>query len=96
MALSLFPGDFANGPAASRSVASVHALLPPAGRCLISGHGIKLFSSEVNQELKKCTWPSWNELRGSTIVVILSVILLSALVAVADVVFKKLLELVTG
>ena len=59
-------------------------------------NAIKTFSSEVNQELHKATWPSLGELRGSTIVVILSVILLSALVAVADLVFKQLLQMVTG
>ena len=53
---------------------------------------MKRFSFEVKQELHKCTWPSWTELRGSTIVVILSVILFAVLVAVADVLFKFLLQ----
>ncbi len=31
---------------------------------------------ETREELKKCTWPSWNELKGSTVVVMISVLLL--------------------
>ena len=31
---------------------------------------------ETQDELKKCTWPSWDELNGSTVVVIVSVALL--------------------
>ena len=53
---------------------------------------VKRFSFEVRQELHKCSWPSWDELRGSTIVVILSVILFAVLVAAADALFKFLLQ----
>jgi preprotein translocase subunit SecE len=28
---------------------------------------------ETQEELKKCTWPTWEELTGSTVVVIVSV-----------------------
>ena len=31
---------------------------------------------ETMEELKKCTWPTWEELQGSTVVVIVSVGLL--------------------
>jgi len=33
---------------------------------------------ETREELRKCTWPSWDELRGSTVVVMLSILLLGA------------------
>ena len=33
---------------------------------------------ETREELRKCTWPTWNELKGSTIVVMISIILLGA------------------
>ena len=42
------------------------------------------FFSEVHTEMKKCTWPAWGELRGSTIVVVVSVALLSAYVGLCD------------
>ena len=34
------------------------------------------YVQETREELRKCTWPSWDELKGSTIVVLLSILLL--------------------
>ena len=31
---------------------------------------------ETREELRKCTWPSWDELRGSTLVVMVSILML--------------------
>ena len=31
---------------------------------------------ETREELRKCTWPTWDELKGSTIVVMISILLL--------------------
>ena len=45
---------------------------------------IKQFYGETVTELRKCTWPSRDELKDSTIVVICSVVLLSAFVALVD------------
>jgi preprotein translocase subunit SecE len=42
------------------------------------------FFKEVRQELTKVAWPSKNELRDSTIVVILLSVLLSAFIGVVD------------
>lgn len=42
------------------------------------------FIASVHAEMKKCTWPTWVELRGSTIVVVVSVVLLSAYVGICD------------
>ena len=36
------------------------------------------------EELKKCTWPTWDELKGSTVVVSISILLLGLLCFVAD------------
>ena len=53
----------------------------------------RAFLGEVNLELKKCAWPSRKELMESTVVVIVSVVLLSAFVGLSDVVTMFLLEL---
>lgn len=45
---------------------------------------IKGFFNEVLIELKKCHWPTWPELQQSTIVVIISMLILSAFVGVSD------------
>lgn len=49
---------------------------------------VRGFFADVHAEMKKCTWPTWGELRGSTIVVIVSVVLLSVYVGFCDLVLN--------
>ncbi len=53
---------------------------------------IKHFFSEVHAELLKCNWPTWAELRQSTLVVIISFILLGFFVTLSDVVLVWLVQ----
>lgn len=46
--------------------------------------GIIQFFKEVNAELKKVSWPSWDEVNRSTIVVFVAVILFTLFVYLAD------------
>jgi preprotein translocase subunit SecE len=39
---------------------------------------------ETREELKKCTWPTVEELKGSTVVVMVSILLLGIFTFVAD------------
>jgi preprotein translocase subunit SecE len=45
---------------------------------------VKEFVHAVQSEMKKVTWPTREELRGSTIVVIVTVIILSVFIGVVD------------
>jgi preprotein translocase subunit SecE len=56
--------------------------------------GLKTFLLEVKVELLKCSWPSRQELFGSAVVVIVSVVLLGAFVGLCDLVNLGLLNLV--
>jgi len=50
------------------------------------GH-LKRFAAywqQTMEELRKCTWPTWDELKGSTVVVSISILLLGLLCVVAD------------
>jgi preprotein translocase subunit SecE len=49
---------------------------------------------ETQDELKKCTWPTWDELTGSTVVVIVSVALLGAFTVGVDLLFAYTLQLI--
>ena len=51
-----------------------------------TGNLVKLrnYVMETREELRKCTWPSWDELRGSTVLVVLSIFLLGAFTYVVD------------
>lgn len=44
----------------------------------------RTFSSETVGELKKASWPNWKELRDSTLVVLVAIILLGLFITVAD------------
>ncbi len=46
---------------------------------------LKKFLKEVKAEMSKVTWPSWLELKGSTILVIIVSIFFSVYVGVVDV-----------
>lgn len=37
---------------------------------------IRTYVAETQEELKKCSWPSWDELKGSTVLVMVTMALL--------------------
>ena len=51
---------------------------------------------EVRTELGKVTWPTWEDLRKSTLVIILFVIAIGILIGILDWIFSKLLIDVLG
>lgn len=44
----------------------------------------RIFFGEIVEELKKASWPTWTELRDSTVVVIVACVLLGLFTSVAD------------
>ncbi|HUA38060.1 MAG TPA: preprotein translocase subunit SecE [Candidatus Sulfopaludibacter sp.] len=46
---------------------------------------------ETREELKKCSWPTWDELKGSTAVITISIALLGGFVYLVDKVFFAIL-----
>ncbi|HKW30557.1 MAG TPA: preprotein translocase subunit SecE [Verrucomicrobiae bacterium] len=46
---------------------------------------------ETREELKKCSWPTWDELKGSTVVIAISIGLLGLFVYVVDKIFFAIL-----
>jgi len=61
------------------------------------GHLLRLrnYVQETNEELKKCTWPSWDELKGATFVVLISTLLLGFFTVIVDYVLRSVLLWVT-
>ena len=51
-----------------------------------TGNLVKLrnYVLETREELRKCTWPTWEELRGSTVLVMISIVLLGAFTIIVD------------
>jgi preprotein translocase subunit SecE len=54
------------------------------------------FMNGVTKEMKKVTWPTKDELKDSTMVVIFSTILLSLFVFVVDFAFTRILQVLLG
>ena len=44
---------------------------------------------ETREELKKCSWPTWDELKGSTVVITISIVLLGGFIVLVDQVFFR-------
>lgn len=45
---------------------------------------ISAYVAETREELKKCTWPTWDELKGHTVVVFVSILILGLFTVVID------------
>lgn len=54
------------------------------------------FVNGVTKEMKKVTWPTKDELKESTAMVLVSSIIVSLFIFVVDAVFTKFLEMLLG
>jgi preprotein translocase subunit SecE len=50
---------------------------------------IRNYVAETQEELKKCTWPTWEELKGSTVLVMITMALLGLFTIVVDFVLSQ-------
>jgi len=57
---------------------------------------IKKFLQETSFEFKKVSWPEWEELKGSTIVVLLLTLFFAVLLFVTDFILSRLMSLIMG
>ena len=53
------------------------------------------YIAETREELHKCTWPTWDELKGSTVVVFITIALLGGFTVIVDWVATHLVLLIT-
>jgi preprotein translocase subunit SecE len=51
-----------------------------------------VYCQETWQELKpgRCSWPTWSELKGSTVLIAITIVLLGVFISVLDFFFNKL------
>jgi preprotein translocase subunit SecE len=54
---------------------------------------ISKYTLETREELKKCTWPSFEELRGSTVVVFVAMALLASFTVGVDMIFSAIVRM---
>jgi preprotein translocase subunit SecE len=72
-------------------VAAVFAVLWRKGYLL----RLSNYVMETREELRKCTWPSVDELKGSTVVILISIVLLGGFVVAVDFAISQMLRLIT-
>ena len=51
---------------------------------------LAVYVQETREELKKCAWPSWDELKGSTALISIMIALLGAFVVAVDTILFKI------
>jgi len=61
------------------------------------GYLIKIrdYINETQEELKKCSWPSVDELKGSTVVVMLTILMLGLFMVSMDWILSMVIRLIT-
>jgi preprotein translocase subunit SecE len=57
---------------------------------------IRIFSGEIVDELKKASWPTWSELRDSTLVVIVAALILGVFTSITDFSLYQVVDLFTS
>jgi preprotein translocase SecE subunit len=63
--------------------------------CWRKGYLLQLtnYVQATREELRKCTWPNWGELKGSTVVVTISIVLLGGFIVLVDQLFFRIFML---
>lgn len=56
---------------------------------------VRTYILETREELRKCTWPSWNELKGSTAVVMISIFVLAVFTVGVDLILALMVRWMT-
>jgi preprotein translocase subunit SecE len=51
---------------------------------------LSVYVAETREELKKCAWPTWEELKGHTALIIIMVALLGGFIVLVDTVLFKI------
>lgn len=63
---------------------------------MMSVADMKLFLDETAEEMEKVTWPDWPQLKNSTIVILIFVVLVSAIIWFMDIAVTAVLDLIMG
>jgi preprotein translocase SecE subunit len=51
---------------------------------------LAVYIAETREELKKCAWPSWEELKGSTALIMVMIALLGGFIVVTDLLLTQI------
>jgi preprotein translocase subunit SecE len=59
-----------------------------------AGHLLRFadYVRQTREELRKCTWPTWDELKASTLLVGVSIVILGGYTVLVDLIFAQLVS----
>ncbi len=52
------------------------------------------YVTETREELRKCTWPTQTELKGSTMLVLVAIVMLGAFTVILDMIMTSLMRII--
>jgi preprotein translocase subunit SecE len=52
------------------------------------------FISQVPAEMRKVTWPDWEQLRNATAVIIVFVLIVAGIIGLMDLVFRQIVDMI--
>jgi preprotein translocase subunit SecE len=55
---------------------------------------LREFMSQVPAEMKKVTWPDWEQLRNATAVIIVFVLIVAGIIGLMDLVFRSIVNMI--
>ena len=53
------------------------------------------YVQSTKEELRKCTWPTWDELKGSTALIAVSIVALGVFTMVVDYIFVNVVHFIS-
>jgi preprotein translocase subunit SecE len=57
---------------------------------------MRQFTFEVQGEMKKVTWPDFEQLRNATGVIIIFVLIVAGIIGLMDLVFRQIVDVIIG
>lgn len=57
---------------------------------------LREFTSQVQAEMKRVTWPDWEQLRNATGVIIIFVLVVAGIIGLMDLVFRYVVDFIVG
>ncbi len=55
---------------------------------------LREFMSQVPAEMRKVTWPDWEQLRNATAVIIVFVLIVAGIIGLMDFVFRSVIDMI--
>jgi preprotein translocase subunit SecE len=53
------------------------------------------YLQQTKEELRKCTWPTWDELKGSTLLMFVGILALGGFTVVVDLIFIQVVNVIS-